>query len=106
MTDDDIVNAVRVRQRISDHIYPEPASSAQVEQAELKIGYSLSPLLRRLYLEVSNGGFGPQRGVMAVAPGPRSAGDVISDLWYGDEPNDPLHGLCGHTGTSAVLPGG
>lgn len=33
MTDDDIVNAVRVRQRISGRIYPEPASSAQVEQA-------------------------------------------------------------------------
>jgi len=31
---------------------------------------------------------------MGVVPSPQSGSDeVITDLWYGDEPNDPLHGL-------------
>jgi len=59
MTDDEIISAARVQQRLTGRIRPEPASLEQVEEAELKIGYPLPPLLRRLYLEVANGGFGP-----------------------------------------------
>ena len=39
---------------------PPPATSEQVAEAETELGYALHPLLRRLYLEVANGGFGPQ----------------------------------------------
>ncbi|MGV9806692.1 hypothetical protein [Micromonospora chersina] len=45
----------------------EPASAEAVADAERLLGHPLPPLLRRLYLEVANGGFGP--GVLGVAGG-------------------------------------
>ncbi|MEU5530679.1 hypothetical protein ABZ744_27475 [Micromonospora chersina] len=45
----------------------EPACAEAVPEAERLLGHPLPPLLRRLYLEVANGGFGP--GVLGVAGG-------------------------------------
>jgi hypothetical protein len=42
-----------------------------VERAEALIGRPLPSLLRRLYLEVANGGFGPGYGVLGVDGGHR-----------------------------------
>jgi len=50
----------------------EPAAPEAVAEAEGEIGYSLPPLLRRLYLEAGNGGFGPRQGI----PGVRDGADV------------------------------
>ncbi len=44
-----------------------PAGVAAVEEAEQVLGHPLPPLLRRIYLDVANGGFGP--GVLGVAGG-------------------------------------
>ncbi|MFE0593847.1 SMI1/KNR4 family protein [Micromonospora echinospora] len=41
----------------------EPASVQAVDEAEQALGHPLPPLLRRIYLEVANGGFGPVMGV-------------------------------------------
>ncbi|MFF0151836.1 hypothetical protein [Micromonospora sp. NPDC005203] len=41
----------------------EPASVPAVDDAERVLGHPLPPLLRRIYLEVANGGFGPVLGV-------------------------------------------
>lgn len=38
---------------------PEPATAEQVALAEMGLGYALHPLLKRLYLEIADGGFGP-----------------------------------------------
>lgn len=43
-----------------------PASPAAVAEAEKVIGFPLPPLLRRLYLEVGNGRFGPDYGIRGV----------------------------------------
>jgi hypothetical protein len=43
-----------------------PASLAAVEATEAWAGVRLPPLLRRLYLEVANGGFGPGYGVAGL----------------------------------------
>ena len=40
-----------------------------VEEAESVVGHRLPPLLRRLYLEVGNGGFGPGYGVLGLKGG-------------------------------------
>jgi len=48
-----------------------PASSRAVEEAEHRLGHPLPPLLRRLYLQVANGGFGPGTGVLGLAGGHR-----------------------------------
>jgi hypothetical protein len=45
-----------------------PLSLAQVESAEARIGYRLPPLLRRSYLELGNGGFGPGFGLLTLSP--------------------------------------
>ena len=47
----------------------EPAAPEAVAGAEEKIGYPLPALLRRLYLEVGNGGFGPRDGIPGVGGG-------------------------------------
>jgi hypothetical protein len=51
---------------------PEPATEDQVAAAERHFGVALPPLLRRLYLEVANGGFGPGPGLLGVSGGWRS----------------------------------
>ena len=65
---------------------PAPATAAQVDEAEAVIGAPLPGLLRRAYLEIANGGFGPGAGLLAIdaaveqlgafrgsSPGPRGS---------------------------------
>jgi hypothetical protein len=47
------------------------APAVVVEEAESVVGYCLPPLLRRLYLEVGNGGFGPGYGIFGLRDGHR-----------------------------------
>ncbi|MGW0509085.1 SMI1/KNR4 family protein [Streptomyces olivaceoviridis] len=72
VTDDEVVEAVRDRARAGS--LPAPAPPAAVTEAEQTIGFPLPPLLRRLYLEVANGGFGPDEGILGVRGG-ASQGD-------------------------------
>ncbi|MBO0822238.1 MAG: hypothetical protein J2P27_00065 [Actinobacteria bacterium] len=49
---------------------PLPVATAEaVDEAEEVIGFPLPRLLRRLYLEVANGGFGPRGGILGVRGG-------------------------------------
>jgi hypothetical protein len=48
-----------------------PAPADAVEEAEDLIGCRLPPLLRRLYLEAGNGGFGPGYGILGLRGGHR-----------------------------------
>ncbi len=74
LSDDEIVARVRETTAL-----PPPASAAAVAKAEEAIGHPLPPLLRRLYLEAANGGFGPRGAVLGVpdAPGPRLGTDMV-----------------------------
>ncbi|MGW4303293.1 SMI1/KNR4 family protein [Streptomyces sp. NPDC004376] len=56
MTDDDLVEAVRAR--VADRELPPPATPEDVAAVEAAVGHPMPQLLRRLYLEVANGGFG------------------------------------------------
>jgi hypothetical protein len=58
-----------------------PASVASIEQAERVIGHRLPGLLRRLYAEVANGGFGPGYGVLGVTGGHHDGGQTALDLY-------------------------
>ena len=48
--------------------YP-PVGAPTVSAAESRLGFSLPPLLRELYLEVGNGGFGPSLGLFGLEGG-------------------------------------
>jgi hypothetical protein len=54
------------------HPLPELATRQAVELAEARIGFSLPPLLVRLWIEVANGGFGPGYGLFGVNNEPAS----------------------------------
>ncbi|MGH4031337.1 hypothetical protein ACQB60_20655 [Actinomycetota bacterium Odt1-20B] len=92
MTDDEVVEELRERARALS--LPAPATEAAVTEAELVIGFPLPPLLRRLYLEVANGGFGPGEGIVGVRGG-ASQGDrwpqgVDLAQWLGEAMNNTL----------------
>jgi hypothetical protein len=55
------------------------ASREALDAAERIIGYPLPPLLRRLYSEVANGGFGPFGGVEGVDGGYTSGAGMLVD---------------------------
>ncbi|MCW2144540.1 hypothetical protein BXY51_009146 [Actinoplanes cyaneus] len=58
-----------------------PAAPAAVAEAEELAGQSLPSLLRRLYLEVGNGGFGPGYGLLGLRGGHRAGGlDALTGL--------------------------
>ena len=50
-------------------VIQSPATAAAIEDAEASLGVALPPLLRRLYVEIGNGGFGPGYGVLGLVGG-------------------------------------
>lgn len=67
MTDDEIIEACRKIAQVRQA--PPPAPPKAIAEAERVIGFVFPELLRRLYSEVSNGGFGPVDGVLPVDVG-------------------------------------
>lgn len=59
------MNAFSPRQQ---DLYP-PTTTAVVEAAENKMRFRLPPLLRELYTQVANGGFGPGYGIFGLEGG-------------------------------------
>jgi SMI1 / KNR4 family (SUKH-1) len=64
-----------------------------VLEAEKQLGFALPPLLRRAYLEVANGGFGPGYGVMGIWDGfTDDQSNTVVDLYQSYRrgyPDDP-----------------
>jgi SMI1 / KNR4 family (SUKH-1) len=72
-----------------------PASVRQVESEEARLGFSLPDLLRRIYLSVANGGFGPGYGVIGVEGGftddlGQTVG-ILHERWREPDPSDPSY---------------
>lgn len=70
---------------------PPPAVPQALEEAERIVGHPFPRLVRRLYLEVGNGGFGPGYGILGVAGGHRDdLGSTVTEayrrwhLWRAD----------------------
>jgi hypothetical protein len=92
MTDDELIEAIRTRiadpqRRLDSTTSDAPplygvATAAAVDAAEAEIGFALPPLLRRVYLEVANGGFGPASGIFGVEGGqPDADGRTLGALY-------------------------
>jgi hypothetical protein len=72
---DDIAARVRSGRHVIDidrwgtpEVYP-PVSAAKVAAAEARLGFALPPLLRDIYMQVGNGGFGPGYGLIGIDGG-------------------------------------
>jgi hypothetical protein len=66
----------------ADRQLPGPASAAELDAAERRLGVAFPKLLRRLYAEVANGGFGPGPGLVGIRGGwTTEHGKSIEDLY-------------------------
>ncbi|MES9519155.1 SMI1/KNR4 family protein [Streptomyces capoamus] len=74
MSEDEIVE--RVRAFAGTHRLPPPAPAEAVAELEALVGWPMPTLLRRLYLEVADGGFGPSFHVLSLTDTGR---------WFSDE---------------------
>jgi hypothetical protein len=85
----DLILAIQAR---AGNSAPPPLSEAEIRDAEDKLGFRLPDLLRELYTEIGNGGFGPGQGLMRLKdlrPGEQSAVDsyIANHQEYPDMPN-------------------
>ncbi|MCW2912931.1 MAG: hypothetical protein JWN52_999 [Actinomycetia bacterium] len=62
--------------------YP-PVTASELLTAEQRMGCRLPELLRRLYTEVANGGFGPMPGILGIAP-------AVEEYLKSPKLNEPL----------------
>jgi hypothetical protein len=65
-----------------------PATEAQVQSAEARLGQPLPSLLRDVYLQIGNGGFGPTYGLHGLDEGyPDGERTIIDSFLMGDGPD-------------------
>lgn len=78
--DDDLI--AQVRRKADPGAMGSPVTVDAMEEAEQSLCFSLPPLLRRLYLEVGDGGFGPGYGFLPLLKDER--GDPHDSIvgWY------------------------
>jgi hypothetical protein len=81
-------DAMRLIESLRDRAFvaPRKASPSEVEWAETQLGFELPPLLRRVHLEVADGGVGPGYGLLSV----RAAVDLHRKLSCWPVPMVPL----------------
>lgn len=63
-------------------VFP-PASEEILQRTETQLGFALPPLLRALYAQVANGGFGPVLGIRGILDGYGRPGASI--YWNSDD---------------------
>lgn len=55
-----------------------PATEAVVRETEAALGFQIPTFLKRVYLEIGNGGFGPGYGIIGLKGGyPSDAGTLV-----------------------------
>lgn len=73
----------------------EPVEPGWIDRAEQLLGFRLPPLLRALYAEVANGGFGPGYGLLELPRNEPGCHDLVGMYWYlcGDprQPSPDVH---------------
>ncbi len=88
----------RLKTKVSDmpwspHVTLKPAIPLDVENDEKRLGLALPPLMKRLYTEIGNGGFGPGYGLIGLTNGvPDDLGKTaptIYEQFRGGYPSEP-----------------
>src|SRR5687767_4174627 len=83
----------RIRTKITDSDGFSPADPDGIADDERQFGFAFPPLLKRIYTEIGNGGFGPGYGLIGLSNGvPDDAGNTgpaIYKLFRDGDPEDP-----------------
>lgn len=95
----DLQRAVRSRQAADGSSPPQKAGSPfpvasvpQLERTEGLLGFPLPLVLRRIYLEVGNGGFGPECGLLGIeGDADDGAGCTLVQKWFDAREDVLLH---------------
>jgi len=74
---DDLITRVRARAADPERRVPAPCPHEEVDRAEVELGFSFPPLLRRLLTEVGDGGFGPGYGIVGIAGWDESGAHLV-----------------------------
>src|SRR4051812_48905408 len=92
MTEDELLAALRVKRadpttRIDMDTFRTPplyqvATDGAISDAERRLGFPFPPLLKRVYAEVGNGGFGPGAGTLGLEGGYASADGRVLPAEY------------------------
>lgn len=69
----------RVRARSAEGTALPPATEEEIAKVEAELGFDLPPLLRRIYAEIGDGGWGPGLGLVPVRRAPASPA-AVADL--------------------------
>ena len=91
VTDDELILATRAR--VAGRGLPGPASAEDVTRFELIVGHPMPELLKRVYLEVANGGFGPSKVLSLTDTGKWFGDRADIAMAYDDFAADPDHPL-------------
>jgi hypothetical protein len=95
VTEDELVEAIRERVSRPDGRFgrpdrrwrdplPPPANLDEVEETETLLKHPIPSALRRCYLEVANGGFGPGLGILGINSGwTDDRGDTVISIARG-----------------------
>ncbi len=62
-----------------------PATEAQLAATEGALGFPLPPLLRTVYAQIANGGFGPGYGLRGAMDGFSGTGTIVETYWWSAE---------------------
>ena len=98
--DDLIIPAIRRRLKTkftdlggSSHSRLNPSDPVDVAYDERRLGFTLPPLMKRVYAEIGNGGFGPGYGLIGLTNGvPDDTGETgptIYESFRSADPNEP-----------------
>lgn len=82
------------KRKPSPAMTPAPAiSESEIAKAESQLGFDLPSLLRTVYLEIGNGGFGPGEGFLPIRLGKAVKGIDLGTVFRGcsKRPGWPAH---------------
>ena len=83
------------------HSRLKPSDPIDIATDETRLGFTLPPLMKRIYMEIGNGGFGPGYGLIGLTNGvpddTGQTGPTIYELFRSADPDEPNlkwpHGL-------------
>lgn len=78
VADGTTITSMQELYNVPAQLYP-PTTETEIRDVEAHLGFRLPTLIRELYLQVGNGGFGPEYGIIGTARGMSIYGYTLKD---------------------------